>query len=528
MTSSDSPLPATHNQPEYTVSELAGAIKQTIETGFGRVRVRAELSGVKRAASGHYYMDLKDDRAVINGVCWKGVALKLAVAPENGMEVICTGRMSSYPGRSNYQIIIEQMEPAGIGALMALLEKRKAQLMREGLFAPQRKQPLPFLPRTIGVITSPTGAVIRDILHRLQDRFPTHVLVWPVAVQGKGADVSISAAIEGFNRFDGIYTPPRPDVLIVARGGGSMEDLWCFNEENVVRAAAASQIPLISAVGHETDTTLIDYASSRRAPTPTAAAEMAVPVLADMLYTLKEYEQRLNHTILRLLEHQHQHVTQLARGLTSPEITLDMQTQRSDEWAERLENAVQRIMNLHHIKLSHIQDALSPTQLQRTLHMHSQRLSHISAPLQQRILLAIRYQHQRLEQVNTRLTGDPLLRHINAHQSQLEEKHSRLMQQCQHRIHHLTTSLQGLSRMLDALSHKRILQRGFAYVTNPNNTLIDSVHTVKDTPVTVHFHDGHLNMTRTDSLPCDALAPVKPSSKRKNTTAPQPGLFDGL
>lgn len=273
------------NAPEYTVSELAGNIKRTIEDAFGRVRVRGELGRVTIARSGHAYLDLKDDRAVINSIMWKGTVSRLSMRPEEGMEVIVEGKMSTYPGRSNYQLIIDRMELAGEGALMALLEKRKKAFAKEGLFDADRKRELPFMPQTIGVVTSPTGAVIRDILHRIEDRFPAHVLVWPVLVQGDKAAEQIAAAITGFNHGTGF---PKPDVLIVARGGGSLEDLWCFNEEVVVRAAANSKIPLISAVGHETDTTLIDYVSDKRAPTPTGAAEVAVPVREDWLETVAD------------------------------------------------------------------------------------------------------------------------------------------------------------------------------------------------------------------------------------------------
>ncbi|TDL89405.1 exodeoxyribonuclease VII large subunit, partial [Meridianimarinicoccus aquatilis] len=274
------------NAPEFTVSELSGAVKRTIEGGFSRVRVRGELGRVSRPRSGHVYLDLKDDRSVLAGVIWKGQAAKLATPPEEGLEVVATGRLTTFPGQSKYQIIIDSLEPAGVGALMAMLEKRKKALEAEGLFAPERKRPLPFLPEVIGVVTSPSGAVIRDILHRLRDRFPRKVLIWPVAVQGEKCAPEVVRAIAGFNAMTPGGALPRPDLLIVARGGGSIEDLWGFNDEAVARAAAASQIPLISAVGHETDTTLIDYVSDRRAPTPTAAAELAVPVRADLLATL--------------------------------------------------------------------------------------------------------------------------------------------------------------------------------------------------------------------------------------------------
>ena len=281
------------NVPEFSVSEISQAVKRTLEGTFERVRVRGEISGFKRAASGHLYMAMKDDAAVLDAVCWRGTAGRLSIQPEDGMEVIATGRLTSYPGRSKYQIVIDSLELAGEGALLKLLEDRRRKLAAEGLFDEGRKQALPFLPQVIGVVTSPTGAVIRDILHRLADRFPRHVLVWPVLVQGEGAAEQVAAAIRGFNALPPAGKVPRPDLLIVARGGGSLEDLWAFNEEVVVRAAAESQIPLISAVGHETDTTLIDYAADRRAPTPTAAAEIAVPVRRELLIQTGELERRL-------------------------------------------------------------------------------------------------------------------------------------------------------------------------------------------------------------------------------------------
>ncbi|MBT5073565.1 MAG: exodeoxyribonuclease VII large subunit, partial [Kordiimonadaceae bacterium] len=274
------------NAQEYTVTELSLALKRTVEDQFGFVKIRGEISGCKRAASGHVYLNLKDDKSVIDGIMWKGVAGRLTFRPEDGLEVVCSGKLTTYPGRSKYQIVIDKMEVAGEGALMALLEKRKKELAAEGLFDQERKQAIPYLPKVIGVVTSPTGSVIRDILHRLSDRFARHVLVWPVLVQGEGAAKQIADAIDGFNAMDVHGDIPKPDVLIVARGGGSLEDLWCFNEEEVARAVARSNIPLISAVGHETDTTIIDYVSDFRSPTPSAAAERAVPVRDDLIYTL--------------------------------------------------------------------------------------------------------------------------------------------------------------------------------------------------------------------------------------------------
>ena len=281
------------NSPEFTVTEISGAIKRVIEGEFGHVRIKGEVGRVSRPRSGHIYLDLKDDKSVISGVIWKGVSARLDTQPEEGMEVVATGRVTTFGGQSKYQIVIEDIKPAGMGALMALLEKRKAALTAEGLFAQERKRPLPYLPRAIGVVTSPSGAVIRDILHRLAERFPLPVHVWPVAVQGKACAPEVAAAIRGFNALPEDGPIPRPDVLIVARGGGSVEDLWGFNEEVVARAATESAIPVISAVGHETDTTLIDYVADRRAPTPTAAAELAVPVRLDLMGGLRDYAARL-------------------------------------------------------------------------------------------------------------------------------------------------------------------------------------------------------------------------------------------
>lgn len=323
------------NIPEFSVSELAFSLKKTLEENYGRIRVRGELSRVKIHASGHMYTDLKDADSVLNAVCWKGTVSKLSVRPEEGLEVICAGRISTYPARSNYQLIIESMELAGEGALLKMLEDRRKKLAAEGLFDPARKRPIPFLPEVIGVITSPTGSVIRDILHRLADRYPRHVLVWPVAVQGAGAAEQVAEAIERFNALPS--TLPRPDLLIVARGGGSLEDLMPFNEEIVVRAAANSKIPLISAIGHETDTTLIDLAADLRAPTPTGAAEMAVPRRADLLAQTLDNQQRLIHGLTRLLSESSHRLEARARALADPRRMLEAKTQGLDHARDKME-----------------------------------------------------------------------------------------------------------------------------------------------------------------------------------------------
>ena len=338
--------PPHSNLIEYTVSELSLALRRSIEDEFGHVRVRGEVSGFKRHGSGHCYFALKDADAVLDAVCWRMTAIRLALKPEDGMEVVCTGRLTTFPGRSKYQLVIDAIELAGIGALLKLLEERRQRLAAEGLFAAERKKPLPYLPAVIGVVTSPTGAVIRDILHRLADRFPRRVLIWPVAVQGEGAAAQVAAAIAGFNRLPQASGSrpgvPRPDLIIVARGGGSLEDLMAFNEEIVVRAAAASAIPLISAVGHETDTTLIDHASDRRAPTPTAAAEIAVPVRLDLIADLAGKSSRLSAGLARLFAERRLHLAGLARGLPSPQDLIGNAAQRLDDRAERLRLAAER------------------------------------------------------------------------------------------------------------------------------------------------------------------------------------------
>ena len=328
------------NLPEYTVSELSLALKRSIEDEFGQVRVRGEISGFKRPGSGHWYFALKDAEAVLDAVCWRTTAIRLALKPEDGMEVVCSGRLTTYPGRSKYQLVVDTIELAGKGALLRLLEERRLRLAAEGLFAAERKQLLPFLPEVIGIVTSPSGAVIRDILHRLADRFPRHVLIWPVAVQGEGAAAQVAAAIDGFNRVAAGGRVPRPDLIIVARGGGSLEDLMAFNEEIVVRAAAGSAIPLISAVGHETDTTLIDFASDLRAPTPTAAAEMAVPVRLDLVADLAGKSARLAGGLSRLFSERRLHLVGLARGLPDPQDLLGAAAQRLDDRSERLRLAI--------------------------------------------------------------------------------------------------------------------------------------------------------------------------------------------
>jgi exodeoxyribonuclease VII large subunit len=348
------------NIPEWTVSELSAALKRTVEDAYGHVRVRGEISGYRGPhSSGHAYFALKDETARIDAVVWKGVFGRMRIKPEEGLEVVATGRLTTFPGRSTYQIVIETLEPAGLGALMALLEQRKQKFAAEGLFDEARKQLLPFLPAVIGVVTSPTGAVIRDILHRLSDRFPRRVLVWPVRVQGDGAAEEIAAAIRGFNELPG-GVMPRPDLLIVARGGGSIEDLWAFNEEIVVRAAADSLIPLISAVGHETDVTLIDFVADRRAPTPTAAAEMAVPVRSELIDRIDSLARRSLSCWTRAQDHRRTELRAAARALPSADMLLALPRQRLDASADRLPRALIANAQAHHAGFTRVAARLTP------------------------------------------------------------------------------------------------------------------------------------------------------------------------
>jgi exodeoxyribonuclease VII large subunit len=370
------PVPGDNAAP-VSVGELAMKLKRVVESEFGHVRLRGEISGYKRVASGHAYLSLKDDSAVIDGVIWKGQVNMLPFQPQDGIEVIATGKVTTYPGRSKYQIIIERMELAGEGALMALLEKLKAKLAGEGLFDAARKQPLPYLPRVIGVVTSPTGAVIRDILHRLEDRCPTHVLVWPVKVQGDGAAGEVAAALRGFDALTPGGAIPRPDLVIVARGGGSIEDLWAFNEEVVVRAIAACSIPVISAVGHETDTTLADHAADRRAPTPTAAAEMAVPVLAELRLTIAGYGQRTERCARRYHERGREQLAALVRVMPKRDALLTPQRQRADEAAARLDRGLERRVTQARGMLDRAVGALRPALLEQRLARASDRLTGI-------------------------------------------------------------------------------------------------------------------------------------------------------
>lgn len=482
------------NIPELTVSELANSIKKTLEDGFGRVRVRGELSKVKIHTSGHMYSDLKDGDALINLVCWRAQVCKLLTNPEEGLEVICTGRITTYPARSNYQMVVEQIELAGEGALLKMLEDRRKRLTAEGLFDASRKRKLPFLPETIGVVTSPTGAVIRDILHRLDDRFPRHVLVWPVKVQGPASADEIAAAINGFNALQEDGKIPRPDLLIVARGGGSLEDLMAFNEESVVRAAANSKIPLISAVGHETDTTLIDFASDMRAPTPTAAAEMAVPERINLLLAMEDIEHRLNSCALRGVQSRGQSVSALAAHFKNPQRIFETRAQKLDHASDRLGHCLER--QVHHKR--------------NILQASAARLSH---PRQRVEQLGLSLQHtgdklgrnfeRRLDLAQTSVTR------VSARLLKPQQKMDQAAQNLQFQTGNLTRikdqigqkqrqKLDQAAKMLEILSYNNVLKRGFAVVRSAadHQPLTTAAQAKGQDSLDIQFMDGEITVTR--------------------------------
>ena len=458
------------NIPVFTVSELAGALKRTVEESYANVRVRGEISGLKRAGSGHVYLSLKDDKAVLDGVIWRGPAAGLTLALQDGLEVIAHGRLTTYPARSKYQLVIESLEPAGVGALLALLEERRKMLAAEGLFDAARKRPLPFLPAVIGVVTSPTGAVIRDILHRLRDRFPRPVLLWPVLVQGQGAAEQIAAAIKGFNALPDHGPVPRPDLLIVARGGGSIEDLWAFNEEIVVRAAAESRIPLISAVGHETDTTLIDYAADVRAPTPSAAAEMAVPVRADLLLRIGEHGTQLGRAVLRLTGDRRHHLDGLARGLPRPQALIGEARQRLDDSAQTVRRVMVGVLERRRARLDH--SALRLRHPREAIAQTRARLALAARTLVSAAALNVSQGRHGLD----RRTGDR--RFERALERVLADRRERL---------------RTASRLLASHDYHQVLRRGYAVVRDIERRIIASPAAARAAgQVSIEFTDGEV------------------------------------
>jgi exodeoxyribonuclease VII large subunit len=492
--------PAQGNQPEYTVSELSGAVKRVIEGEFGLVRVRGEVGRVSRPASGHLYFDLKDDRSVIAAISWKGQVAKMQVRPEEGMEVVATGRMTTFPGQSKYQLIVEDVAPAGAGALMAMLEKRRAALAAEGLFDADRKKPIPYLPGVIGVVTSPSGAVIRDILHRLRDRFPRHVLIWPVAVQGQACAPEVAAAIRGFNAIAPGGPVPRPDLIIVARGGGSLEDLWGFNEEIVVRAAAASDIPLISAVGHETDTTLIDFASDRRAPTPTAAAEMAVPVRLELLAAVDGFGARSVRAVVAGMGARAQRLRDLGRALPRLEALLQGPSQRLDLWGGRLGAALgmaaARKRQVFAVRAGLVRPELLlglVAHRRRDLGERAQHLEVGAERRQERLQARLEALGARLQPSLARVIGDAA-RKTREGRAKLDPLAERLEAAPAARFAVLSQRLEALDRTRATLGYAETLKRGFAVVRGEGGVVTSKTAAERAGTLEIEFADGRMTV----------------------------------
>jgi exodeoxyribonuclease VII large subunit len=521
------------NLVELTVSELSAQLRQTVEEAFAYVRVRGELGSVKYHSSGHIYLDLKDDRACLAGVVWRTTAQRIKLRLEAGLEVVVTGRITTYPGQSKYQIVIETLEPAGLGALMALVEERKRKLAAEGLFDAARKRPLPFLPAVVGVITSPTGAVIRDILHRLADRFPRQVLVWPVKVQGDGAAETVAAAIRGFNMLPADRALPRPDVLIVARGGGSLEDLWCFNEEIVVRAAADSTIPLISAVGHETDVTLIDFAADRRAPTPTAAAEMAVPVRAELMARVDSLARRNLACWLRGQEARCIELRAAVRALPSPEGLLALPRQRLDAAAERLPLALRADAQLHHARFSRAAVRLSPAILRNRVAGERQRVRVACERAFQAGGVLRRRSRDRFTALALRLSAG-VRANAQAHRAAVLHDRARLAALIQRARRALDVlldrrfaRLDSAGQLLAAFSYRGVLARGFALVRDAENRPLRSAATV--TPgmgLDIEFSDGRVAAVAGTARPAAPIPTPRLRRRRSGGSEGQGNLFE--
>lgn len=486
---------APSNKPEFTVSEISGAVKRVIEGEFGLVRVRGEVGRVSKPSSGHLYFNLKDDRSSLDAVCWKGQIARLQVKPEEGMEVVATGRLTTFPGGSRYQMIVEDLAPAGTGALMAMLEKRRVALAAEGLFDAARKQRIPYLPQVIGVVTSPSGAVIRDILHRLRDRFPRHVLIWPVPVQGAAAAPAVAAAIRGFNAIEGM---PRPDVIIVARGGGSIEDLWAFNEEIVVRAAADSRIPLISAVGHETDTTLIDYAADLRAPTPTAAAELAVPVRADLMATLDGLGARLTRGMAQGAQARAQRLRDLSRALPRLDALTAGAAQRLDAAAGRLGGALGLLVAQKRSRFDQRAGALRPEVLTAMLRALRTGVEGRAEALTRAVTARAERRADRLTDLSRRLdramarTTTDALREVTRGRERLAALTLRLDAAPQTRIAASTDALMRLDRMRQTLGYAETLRRGYAVVRGDGAVVTTKTAAERAGALEIEFADGRL------------------------------------
>ncbi|MCB1498462.1 MAG: exodeoxyribonuclease VII large subunit [Bauldia sp.] len=513
------PGPA-QNLVEFTVSELSAAVKRAIEDGFSYVRVRGEISGYRGPhSSGHAYFALKDDKARLEAVVWRTTFQKLRFKPTEGMEVIAVGRLSTFPGSSKYQMFVDSLEPAGVGALMALLEERRKKLAAEGLFDASRKRALPFLPRVIGVVTSPTGAVIRDILHRLADRFPVHVVVWPVRVQGETSGEEVAAAIRGFNALGGDARVRRPDVIIVARGGGSLEDLWGFNDEAVVRATAESAIPVIAAVGHETDVTLIDHAADRRAPTPTAAAEMAVPVRGDLLASLESLAGRHRSAALRRMEAGRRDLLAATRALPKPDDLLAVPRRSLDELASRLKGALGANASLHRVAFERCAGRLSKDGLVRFFGQQRLRLATLAERTARSADVLLERRGADLSIRARRLRIEPIEAQIIRERRRVDELGRGAWRGFGAGLSARATRLSGLDQLLRTLSYRNVLARGFALVRSGDRP-VHGAQVTTGAPLDIEFHDGHVSAIATSG------AVRQRKRKTETVAAGQGSLFD--
>ncbi len=501
------------NIAEFSVSELAGAIKKALEDGFGFVRLKGEISGYRGPhASGHCYFALKDDKSKIDAVIWRGQFQRLRFRPEEGMEVIAQGRITTYPGSSKYQIVVETLEPAGVGALMALLEERKRKLGGEGLFDEARKRKLPFLPRVVGIITSPTGAVIRDMLAGFTERFPTHVVVWPVRVQGETSAAEVAAAIRGFNAMAPGGRIPRPDVLIVARGGGSLEDLWGFNDESVVRAAAASAIPLISAVGHETDWTLLDLAADARAPTPTKAAEWAVPKFAELVEHGDDLGHRLRGMMRRRLEEARAHFRAAARGLPRREDLLALPRQKFDAVEKRLARALFANTQAHAKRLTRIAPRLQLRLLSVRLERSQDRLDRAGTRAAEALRRGASMRRARLERLSGRLTPLPLMTRLGRAGERLQAMAMRAWQAFVGGIETRRRHIGAQEQMLASLSYQSVLRRGYALVRDEAGRAVRSVAAVPSgSRLAIEVADGQIE-ARVEAITATGDRPTIPKA----------------
>jgi exodeoxyribonuclease VII large subunit len=482
------------NLPEYSVSELSAAIKGTLERAYSYVRLRGEISGFRGVhGSGHCYFALKDDKSRIEAVIWRSTLQGIRIKPAEGLEVIATGRITTYPGTSRYQIVIDALEPAGIGALMALLEERKKRLAQEGLFDKTKKRQLPFLPRVIGIVTSPTGAVIRDMLAGFAERFPARVLLWPVRVQGETCAAEVAAAIAGFNAMSPVGPIPRPDVLIVARGGGSLEDLWGFNEEVVVRAAAASAIPLISAVGHETDWTLIDWAADARAPTPTKAAEWAVPKHSELVEQSGKLGLRLKTAAHRVLDGLRVHLRAAGRGLPRRQDLLALPRQRYDSVERRLGRALLENTRAHERRLVRVATRLAPRLLAGRIERASVRLAGLGRQAAASLAAVAARRRLRLERAGSRLAPQMIGDRVARGAERTAALHARLRRGVLNSLSRQRRHLDGCAKLLTSLSYQGVLKRGFALVRNAQGNSVRSVRQVASGQhLDIEFADGHV------------------------------------